>query len=266
MSTITERFARIPVTKYRDGFFSVEDDFVVKEIPVTLLLNNQEFATLICSPGDLKEMAVGFLCSEGIIQNSSDIAKITVDVNKTTVNVDTTKRHPLGNGFVKHFTTTSCTKGGPSFNFFNNAGQSTPISSKIKVIPGEIFFLCKEVEKNSPLFQQTGGSHSAALCQRNKIIVFFEDVGRHNAVDRIFGRCTLENITLSDKILIFSGRVSSEILIKTAKMGIPLIAARSAPTELAVNLAKELGITVVGFVRENRLNIYSHVYRVIQDN
>jgi len=265
MSYLVKKFARIPVTMYRNGFFSVNDDVVVKETPINLLLNNQEFATLVCSPGDLKEMAVGFLCSEGIIRGSYDLASITIDENETTVKVETTRKHQLGNDFVKHFTTTCCTKGGPSFKFFNDARRFTPITSNIKLTPGEIFFLCKEVEENSPLFQRTGGSHSAALCQKNKIIVFFEDIGRHNAVDRIFGRCILENINLSDKILIFSGRVSSEILIKIAKMGIPIIAARSAPTELAVNLAKKLGITVVGFVRENRLNIYSHVDRIIKD-
>ena len=264
MFELKETCTKVPVIRYRNGAFATGEDLIIREVPVTLILNNFEFATMVCSPCDLKEMAVGFLYSEGLVQQPADLKSITVDETNLTIRVETTEEALTEERFVKRLVTTSCTRGGPSLYFFNNAKRVVPVSTDIKITPGEIFFLCDEVEKNSPLFQATGGSHSAALCVNGEIIVFFEDVGRHNAVDRVSGRCLLDNITMSDKILVFSGRVSSEILIKVAKMGIPLIAARSAPTELAVNLAKEFGITIVGFIRTDRLTIYSHENRVVE--
>jgi FdhD protein len=90
----------------------------------------------------------------------------------------------------------------------------------------------------------------------------FEDIGRHNAVDKVFGRCFLEEVPTADKLMVFSGRVSSEILIKIARLGISILIARGAPTDLALEMAKELGVTVVGFARGDKLNIYTHGYRI----
>lgn len=263
MSELKETSIKMPVTRYRNGVFSTGEDLIIREVPVTLVLNNSEFATMVCSPCDLKEMAVGFLYSEGLLQQPADLKSITVNEASKTIRVEIAGETLLEERFVKRLVTTSCTRG-PSLYFFNSARRVVPVSTDIKITPGELFFLCDEVEKISSLFKATGGSHSAALCVNEKIIVFFEDVGRHNAVDRVLGRCLLDNITMSDKILVFSGRISSEILIKVAKMGVPLIAARSAPTELAVNLAKEFGITIIGFIRTNKFNIYSHESRVIK--
>ena len=112
------------------------------------------------------------------------------------------------------------------------------------------------------LFKSTGGVHSAAIAERDQILFYSEDIGRHNAVDKIVGECILKDISLEDKILLTSGRISSEIVIKGAKLGLPLIVSRSAPTSLAVELARETGITLVGFARGKRLNIYSHSVRI----
>ncbi len=266
MVELNEAYTMIPVTRYKRGVFSTGEDKVIKEVPVNLILNGFEFSTMACSPYDLKEMAVGFLYSEGLVQQSADIKSITVDQDGKTVKVETMGETITEEKFVKRLVTTSCSRGGPSLYFFNSTKRVAPVSTdnKIKITPCEIFSLCDEVEKISPLFQTTGGSHSAAICTNEKVVYSFEDVGRHNAADKVLGRCLLDNITMSDKIMIFSGRIASEILIKVAKMGIPLIAARSSPTELAVNLAKEFGITIVGFVRTDRLTVYSHEYRIIE--
>jgi len=260
-----EAYTLVPVTRYRNGEFSTGEDKVIREVPVNLMLNGFEFSTMACSPYDLKEMAVGFLYSEGLVQQASDIKSITIDEASKTISVETTGEGITEDKFVKRLVTTSCSRGGPSLYFFNSAKKVAPvIGDTISITPQEIFALCDEVEKISPLFQATGGSHSAALCTNEKILFSFEDVGRHNAADKVAGRAILDNIPMSDKLLVFSGRIASEILIKVAKMGIPLIAARSAPTELAVNLAKEFGITIVGFVRTDKLTIYTHDYRVIK--
>lgn len=255
----------LPITRYRNGSFSTNDDFVVREVPVTLFLNDQEFVTLVCSPGELKELAVGFLCSEGILQKHEDLKSITINENDGLIWVETAGESPSEAMFLKRFITTCCGRGRASFYFINDARGVSPLTSDLHLTPREIFSLCDQLEKSSTIFRETGGVHSAALCNREGMVAFYEDIGRHNAVDKIFGRCFLENIPLQDKILVFSGRISSEILIKVAKMGIPVIASRSAPTELAVNLADELGITVVGFARESSLNVYAHHSRVGDD-
>lgn len=262
MTDANEKSVKIPVRKYRSGLFETGEDIVVRETPVTLFLNNQEFVTLVCSPGELKELAVGFLCSEGVLQKKEDLKDITISVDDGLIWVETAGQSQSEEMFLKRFITSCCGRGRSSFYFINDARGTSPVASDLTVTPHQIFYLSDKLEESSTLFRETGGAHSAALCSIKSIIAYFEDIGRHNAVDKIFGRCFLENIPLSDKILVFSGRISSEILVKVAKMGIPMIVSRSAPTELAVKMAGELGITVVGFAREGRLNVYTHPDRV----
>jgi len=259
-----EKSVKLPIISYRNGDFLNGDDVVVREVPVTLFLNDQEFVTLVCSPGELKELAVGFLCSEGVLQKPEDLKDISFNTQDGLIWVETEGSSPSEEMFLKRFITTCCGRGRASFYFINDARGAAPVQSELTVKPEEIFRLSNLLEESSSLFRNTGGAHSAALCSREGVVAFYEDIGRHNAVDKIFGRCFLEGIPLADKILVFSGRISSEILIKVAKMGIPMIVSRSAPTELAVNMALELGITVVGFAREGRLNVYTHSERVIK--
>ena len=117
--------------------------------------------------------------------------------------------------------------------------------------------------KTSAVFKETGGVHISALCDNKKIIFFNEDIGRHNTVDKIIGKSLEKKISLKNKIILTSGRLSSEMVLKAAKQQIPLIASKSAPTELAVKLAKNLGMTLVGFVRSGRVNVYCGEKRVL---
>lgn len=265
MPVPNEKSVKLPITLYRNSSFSAGNDIVVRETPVTLFLNDREFVTLVCSPGELKELAVGFLCSEGVLQKQEDLKNITIHEDDGLIWVETAGESPSGEMFLKRFITTCCGRGRASFYFINDARGVSPVTSDLRVTPRAILFLCDGLEQRSSLFRETGGVHSAALCTVEGVVAFYEDIGRHNAVDKIFGRCFLESIPLRDKILVFSGRISSEILIKVAKMGIPVIVSRSAPTELAVNLAEELGITAVGFAREGKFNIYTHPERVVED-
>src|SRR5690625_2672954 len=116
---------------------------------------------------------------------------------------------------------------------------------------------------SSPEFQRTGGVHNAALATPGELLFTRTDIGRHNALDKIFGAMLQEKIPAKGKLVVFSGRVSSEVLLKISKMGIGLIISKSAVTDLAVKLAEDLGITVIGFARKNRMNIYTHPERVV---
>jgi len=113
------------------------------------------------------------------------------------------------------------------------------------------------------VFKATGGVHSAALCHTKGIFVFSEDIGRHNAIDKIFGECVLRDIPTDDHMIITSGRISSEILLKVARRNIPILISKSAPTNLGVRLADELGISLIGFVRGKKMNIYTNRWRLV---
>ncbi len=124
--------------------------------------------------------------------------------------------------------------------------------------------MVKEFQDCSQVYRITGGVHSAALCDTGSILVFADDIGRHNAIDKIFGQSLLENIPTRDRIILTSGRISSEILLKVAKRNIPIIISKSAPTNLAVRLANDLGITLIGFVRGKRMNAYTNDWRIVR--
>jgi FdhD protein len=123
----------------------------------------------------------------------------------------------------------------------------------------------RDFQDRSEVFKNTGGVHAAALSSADGIELFSEDIGRHNAVDKVFGRCLLENIETKDKLLLVTGRISSEILLKVARRGIPALVSKSAPTDSGVKLAEKLGITLIGFVRGHRMNVYAHAERVLAD-
>lgn len=130
------------------------------------------------------------------------------------------------------------------------------------ISPQEIAFLMKEFNNKSELFRETGGVHSCAICSRDEMIFFSEDIGRHNAIDKVIGKSIMSDRGFKDKILLTTGRISSEIILKTARSGIPIIVSHSAPTEFAVKIARELNITMIGFARGDRMNVYSGEGRV----
>lgn len=238
------------------------DDLIVREVPVTLFLNGKEFVTMVCSPQGLEELAVGFLCSEGLLQSPEDLKEIKVDSENGVIYVEATEG-VSEEKFLKRNITSCCGRGRPVFYFVNDAKSMNKVTGSLLVTPGQVWDLSDRLEEMSVLFRQTGGVHNAALCAPTEVILFYEDVGRHNAVDKIFGRAFLNRIPLEDKILVFSGRVSSEIVIKVGKMGLPIIISRSAPTDLGLEMAEKLGITVVGFAKGERMNVYTSPERVL---
>ena len=137
------------------------------------------------------------------------------------------------------------------------------MESLFQVSVGEILALTRDFQHRSETYRATGGVHSAAMCDTKNVLVFSEDIGRHNAMDKVFGECLLKDITTDDRLVITSGRISSEILLKVARRNIPVLISKSAPTNLGVKMANELGITLVGFVRGKRANVYTNTWRII---
>jgi len=255
----TKGFTILRVTE--EGKSEIED-VVAREFLFTIILNNQELVTLLCTPKDLKYLAVGFLSSEGLIGNKEEIKKIILDDRRGVVRVETEDDKEIGADLLfKRLITSGCGRGAAFFSAADAANQAK-VESQMKISAREVFALAKEFQHRSQVYRATGGVHSAALCDPKGILIFSEDIGRHNAIDKIFGECILKDIPTGDRIVITSGRVSSEVLLKTTKRNIPIVISKSAPTDLAVDLAVDLGITLIGFARGRRMNVYADGWRV----
>lgn len=240
-----------------DNIFKKED-YVIIEYPFTIFLNDNEFITLLCTPSSLEHLAIGFLHSEGLIKNREDVTKVRVDNEKGIAYVYTKNQSNISEKlYGKRTITTGCGKGTVFYNVVDSF-RSKKIENNTKIDIRKITDLIRKFNKESKLFLKTGGVHSCALSDSENIIIFEEDIGRHNALDKIIGKVFMENIDVSDKMILTSGRISSEVLIKMAKVGIPIIVSRSAPTNLTLEIAKDLNITVIGFVRGDKMNIYSN--------
>lgn len=259
------------IVKIKNGIKESFEDEVVEERPLSIFLNDQKLITLLSTPCDQKFLALGFLFSEGLIKEKAEIKKLLFSSKKNEVRIFTKTMRRLPKTFLKVGTLTSgCGKGKTfekiSEGFFEkdiNPLKDVLINLEFTIRADEITNLIKKFEKESSVFRSTGGVHSAALADRNEILLFKEDIGRHNAIDKILGESLVKGIHLGDKVLISSGRISSDILIKAWRGKISLIVSRSAPTSLAIDLAQKLGITIVGFARGKRMNVYSYPMRVV---
>ncbi|MGE5404988.1 MAG: formate dehydrogenase accessory sulfurtransferase FdhD [Candidatus Saccharibacteria bacterium] len=236
-------------------------DAVISEYPLSVSVNGRELVTLMCTPQNLENLAVGFLAGEGFIQSYDEILDIRLDREQKTIFIKINQTTPAAESITpKKYLTTGLGKG-PTFNLLN-LDKVAHIQGEYEVPPADILTLMGQLQENSELHRLTGGVHTAALAQDGKIIVQRDDIGRHNAVDKVVGYCLQNKVDLKDKLLLVSGRISSEIAYKASNLGIQILISRSAPTSLAVSIAEELGLTLVGFTRGSRFNIYTHPHRV----
>jgi len=254
---------KLPVLRIKGQAVNEFEDTVVKEHSATIMMNDQEVVTLLCSPTNLEYLAAGFLLGEGLLQSHDDIVITSVDGDEQTSTVRVEVKEP---GEVSKHTSSRrliASSGGRGAAFSSALPDSYPkIESSVEISASEILALVEDFHQRSPVFEATGGVHSAALCSPDDVLVFSDDIGRHNALDKVFGECLLKDISTADRIIVTSGRVSSEILLKVARRRVPVIISVAAPTDVAVQLAENLGITLVGFVRGSRMNVYTHDWRV----
>lgn len=240
-----------------DEFEEIEDDVVV-ETAINIQVNNSPYITLMTTPEKIKELAVGFLYCEGALKSLSEIKSI--ELLDTTINVILNKKVSKYN-FSDRIISSGCGKGSIHISMINEK------SLEICKFNGEFDVLSlldqiNNFNKNCELFIQTGGVHSCALSNGKEIILVCEDIGRHNALDKVIGKALLEDISLSDKVLLTTGRISSDIIIKAAVSHIPVVISHSAPTKLALKIANSLNITVAGFARGKRMNVYTSYDRI----
>jgi FdhD protein len=219
------------------------------EMDITIYINRRELVTILCTPTKLNCLILGFLSSEGIISGLGDVASMRVCEDESMAEV------MLKNTDYQLPTLRTVTSGCGGGSTFRNKGER--VDSDASVTPAEVFSLMKELQERMELYRLSGGVHTAALSDGKDLLVVTEDIGRHNTLDKIQGECLLRGVPTKDRFILCTGRVSSEMLLKAAKMQTPVVVSRHTPTARAISLARDLGITLIGHVRGGRMWVYS---------
>ena len=240
-------------------------DLVAVEEPLQIRLGDRDFAITMRTPGQDRELAAGFLFTEGIVNDSSQIAEISAgDRGAVTVRIIGAAETDFAER--NFYVTSSCgVCGKASIDGLKAAHCASPPRGLPLVQASLISELPAKLRQAQPVFGYTGGLHAAGLFDASgQLLAVREDVGRHNAVDKLVGALFLERKTpLHDRLLLLSGRVSFELVQKAVMAGIPIVAAVGAPSSLAVETALRFGMTLIGFVRGQRYNVYSGAERLI---
>ena len=245
---------------YRSGHLESEETGIVREFPLKLIVNQREIATLICSPHDLKFLAAGFLRLQGFVQTVDDFLMLSVCNDFGIANVGIRGDLP---DKLKPVLTSGC---GAGISFTSGRLTKNPSTRggppQHTYRPSEIFGMMEQLARLAENYKSHGGIHSAAVGDGSSILLYAEDLGRHNTLDRIAGEALLKGIDLSGTMLVTSGRVSTELASKAAMLGISLVASRTSPTDMAVKMCEEEGIVLIGYVRGSRFTIYTSPERI----
>lgn len=251
----------LKVWKYREGALREEIRGVATEYALTVVLNARELVTLLCSPDHLEELGVGYLFSEGLLKEREDIEGMRLDQEKGIFRIWLKRGEELRELPFKRVITPGCGRGS-SLRTPLDFEALEPIGSGVILTPEEVLQLCREFQRASELWKATHGVHGCALSDPQRILVFRQDIGRHNALDKVLGHCFLEGIPTQDRVLLSSGRISSEMLLKAIRGRIPIVLSLSSATDQAVQLAERLGVTLVGSARGRGFVVYSHPKRI----
>jgi FdhD protein len=237
-------------------------DSVASELPIRLIVNDQSLVTLLCTPSELEELAVGFLLSEGLLSKKESIKKLEIIEKELAIRIELSDvPDDFSSMFEKKTISSGCGKGITFTSYRTSADKRIEVKGHILTLEN-IKTLLSTFRTISKLYLDTGGVHSAGLSDGREILFFSEDIGRHNAVDKLIGKAFLQSVPVENKILITSGRVTSEIMTKAGRNRFPVLISRAAPSCMAVSYAEDMGITLVGFARGDRMNIYTWPNRI----
>jgi FdhD protein len=255
-----EGAVRLPYRQFR-GEWSEAEKEVVEEGVITLYVNGAEWAVWMATPLEQDKLALGFLFNEGFITGRGDVRSVAVNAPGTCV--DVWLDLPAGAQPPQRRILTSGCGGGLTFADLSQALPPVPLDLPLTATPQRLAQLMHELQPPESLHAQAGGTHTAGLADQDQLLDVCEDIGRHNAIDKVCGGCLLRGDETRGRLLLCTGRVSSDMLRKAARMGCPIIASRTTPTSLAVQLAQTWNITLVGYVRGNALSVYTHPARII---
>jgi len=230
----------------------------IVETPVSLTVNGEVWVTFMCTPINLEALAVGFLYNEGIIEKISEVVDARVCEHGD--NVDVWLAHEAKQP-TRWRRTSGCTGGVTAVDLLAKPNVSLNGNSH-RVQPETIESLVQMLFEAQVLYRETGGVHTSILSDGEKILLSAEDIGRHNTLDKIAGLCLLNNIWPEVRILMTTGRISSEMLQKAAQLAVPIVISRTSPSSLSIEMAERYGITLIGYARKQRFNVYSNSQRV----
>jgi FdhD protein len=240
-------------------------DYVAEEVPLHLFVNTTFWATILCSPTNLKELAVGHLLSEGIVKSIEEIEEVTLKEKENTCivklkpGIKVEDRVQISRLHARVITS-ACGSGSP----YQYKGKVPKVESHLTVKAQVIFDSVNQLNFKAEGFRQTGGLHVAAIYKSDgSLVSLAEDVGRHNAVDKVIGMAALGKVDFGGCFVALSGRISGDVAFKAAKVGLPIVASLAAALSSGITTAQESNVTLAGFVRGKRLNVYTSPERII---
>jgi FdhD protein len=267
---MAEPLKELSVCRYRQGHIQAASDRIVVEEPLEIRLGGEPFQMLMRLPGLEKELALGWLFTEGIVQTLAEVITIHFcgtatdpllppNVVDFILTEEALKRRGRRHLEVSYSSCGLCAKEAVA----EIRSKVTPVESRLTIAPDQLLALMARLPSIQEVFQATGGTHAVALATADGgVFLSAEDVGRHNAMDKVIGRALWEKRNFADMVALLSGRISFEMALKAARAGLPILAAVSAPTTMAIELAQEMNLTLAGFARGDNLNVYTHPQRL----
>jgi FdhD protein len=246
----------IQYRQYHAGKWDIIDSGIIVESEVSLTVNGEVWMAFMCTPTELEALAVGFLYNEGLIDSVNEIANVHVCEHGDNVDIWTTHAVEKPKTWRR---TSGCTGGVTAVE-----EESTPPINLngFSIAPREINLLIGELFESQDLYRKVGGVHTSALSDGKNIHVTAEDIGRHNSIDKLAGIYLLNQIDVPNKIILTTGRISSEMLQKAARLGAAIVISRTSPSSLSIELAEKLGVTLIGYARRDRFSVYAHPERI----
>jgi FdhD protein len=237
---------------------AIEGETIV-EAPVSLTVNGENWLTFMCTTLQLEELAIGFLYNEGIISNKDELADVHVCEHGD--NIDVWLNHSVEKP-IKWRRTSGCSGGITAVELISE-GLLALMPQGAFLTPQQINALIVRLFESQELYKETGGVHTSILSDGKNTIIKAEDIGRHNTLDKIAGTLLRIEPLLPHKILITTGRISSEMLQKATRLQVEMLISRTSPSSLSIQLAEMMGVTLIGYARRNRFNVYAHPERII---
>ena len=261
----TEPVQEYPIRRFQAGRAEAAVDRVISEARIELDVNDGQFRlAMLCLPRDLDALAVGFLLGEQALTRRQDLTAVEVRPEQGRVILRGDFDTDVLEAITRRWTWgTGCGGGGTAGDLASPA--YSPAGPGPCIAAGRLAELAHDFQLRAALWQQTGGVHACALAAADGIVLFAEDVGRHNAFDKVMGRAALDGVSVADKVVLATGRLSAEIVAKAVACRVPMLVSRSAVTALGLRLARRYGVTLVGFLRGRRLNVYTGFQRVAED-
>jgi FdhD protein len=251
----------IDTSIFNHGHWEKKEACIIGESGVILTVNGEPWLTFMCTPSDLAQLAIGFLYNEEIINNKEEVASVRVCPGND--NIDVWLNHAVQKP-DRWIRTSGCSGGKTSITKISSYKPAKLISHNGRQVSAEqIGQLIEALSGAQALYKKTGGVHTSALSDGKHILQAAEDIGRHNTLDKLAGYCMLKRINPKSSVILTTGRISSEMMQKSARMGASLVISRTSPSSLSVQMADQWGITLIGYARRDRFTVYTHAERIL---